>query len=124
VTTLFPFRIERRARAKQVQIDRTQFERILLRVKCIKGSTSYCLLLSLAFLLVITPLPAQDATGKIEGTLRDPQGAGVPNALMTTIHLRSGPAKSVVSDRVGNFVLVLLPIGEYRLTVEANNFAK
>ncbi len=66
----------------------------------------------------------QDATGKIEGTVRDPQGAVVPSASVTITNLGTGTQKSTRSNKIGNFTLVLLPIGEYRLTVEADNFSK
>jgi carboxypeptidase family protein/TonB-dependent receptor-like protein len=76
-------------------------------------------------LFLSTDLPfAQDTTGKIEGILKDPQGAVGPNALVTANNLRTGAKKLVRSDMNGNFALVLLPIGEYRLTVEVNNFSK
>src|SRR5262249_25470703 len=67
---------------------------------------------------------SQDATGKIEGTLRDPQGALVPNASVTVTNLRTGAQKATQSDKLGTFAVVLLPIGEYRITVEAINFSK
>lgn len=88
-----------------------------------KNGSFFLFLASLIFLS--TGLcSAQDATGKIEGILKDPQGAVVPNARVTATHLHTGSEKSVRSDKIGNFALVLLPIGEYRLAVEANNFSK
>src|SRR6266850_3058419 len=82
------------------------------------------ILLVLFSLLSADSVRAQDATGKIEGTLKDPQGAVVPNASVTVTNLGTGTQKSAQSDKIGNFALVLLPIGKYRLTVEANNFSK
>src|SRR6187200_3216890 len=67
---------------------------------------------------------AQDATGRIEGTLRDPQGAVVTNANVTLTQLGTSAEKSAKSDNAGNFNFVLLPIGQYRLTVEIVNFAR
>src|SRR4026209_1989708 len=66
---------------------------------------------------------AQDATGRVEGTLRDPQGAVVPNANVTLTHLGTGAEKSAKSDNGGSFNFVLLPIGQYRLTVEMPIFS-
>ncbi len=77
-----------------------------------------------ALLHTVISLRAQDATGKIEGSVQDPQGGMIPNAAVTATHLTTGIEKSARSDRIGNFALVLLPIGEYRLTVEASNFRK
>jgi hypothetical protein len=87
-------------------------------------STRFTLFLILFSLWTLNSSLAQDATGKIEGTLRDPQGAVVPNASVTVTNLGTGAKKSAQSDRIGNFALVSLPIGKYRLTVEANNFSK
>jgi hypothetical protein len=69
-------------------------------------------------------LQAQDTTGRIEGTLRDPQGAMVPNAAVSLIHLGTGAERSLKTDTKGSFVFVLLPIGTYRLEIQAANFAK
>src|SRR2546425_7808665 len=82
------------------------------------------ILVALLSLLSVDFARSQDATGKIEGTLKDPQGAVVPNASVTVTNLGTGTQKSAQSDKIGNFAMVVLPIGEYRLTVEANNFSK
>ena len=78
------------------------------------------------FLLSVfaAPAAAQDATGRIEGTLRDPQGALVPNANIILTHLATGGGKSANSGNTGSFNFVVLPIGQYRLVVEAANFAR
>src|SRR5262245_9002341 len=70
------------------------------------------------------PVLAQDATGRIEGTLRDPQGALVPKASVVLTHLATGAQRFVISGNTGGFNFVLLPIGQYRLVVEAPNFAR
>lgn len=67
---------------------------------------------------------AQDATGNIEGIVKDPQGAVVPNAKLALTHLATGAEKNANSDAGGSFSFVLLPIGQYRLTVDASNFAR
>ena len=85
-------------------------------------------LCGLVFLLVCFTFSdwglAQDATGRIEGTLRDPQGAVVPNAGITLTHLGTGAEKSAKSDSTGSFNFVVLPIGQYRLAVDVANFAR
>ncbi|HEX2520532.1 MAG TPA: carboxypeptidase-like regulatory domain-containing protein, partial [Terriglobia bacterium] len=83
----------------------------------------FCRILLLLSVLA-APATAQDATGRIEGTLRDPQGALVPNANIVLTHLATGGEKSVNSGNTGSFNFVLLPIGQYRLVVEAANFAR
>jgi hypothetical protein len=83
---------------------------------------SACVLLT--FPVSLLWLPAQDVTGKIEGVLRDPQGGLIPNAQVTVTHLSTGTVRSARSGKAGHFALVLLPIGQYRLSVEAEGFAK
>ena len=84
----------------------------------------YCLVVLLVYFTFSSSGLAQDATGRIEGTLRDPQGAVVPNAGVTLTHLGTGAEKSTKSDNTGSFSFVLLPIGQYRLAVEIANFAR
>ena len=84
----------------------------------------FCLVLLLACFTFSSSGLAQDATGRIEGTLRDPQGAVVPNANVTLTHLGTSAEKSAKSDNTGSFNFVLLPIGQYRLTVEIANFSR
>jgi hypothetical protein len=82
------------------------------------------LMLAICLTLLRTSGSAQDATGKIEGIVKDPQGAVVPNARVTISHLGTGAERSGKSDSGGTFSFALLPIGQYRLTVEASNFSK
>ena len=48
----------------------------------------------------------------------------VPNAAVSLIHLGTGAERSLKTDTKGSFVFVLLPIGSYRLEIQAANFAK
>ncbi|MEW5978640.1 MAG: carboxypeptidase regulatory-like domain-containing protein [Acidobacteriota bacterium] len=82
----------------------------------------FCVVLS--GVLIRSDVKAQDATGRIEGVLRDPQGALVANATVRLTHLGTSSQKVSASDRDGAFSFVLLPIGTYRLVVEAPNFAR
>ena len=61
--------------------------------------------LSLLVMLLSLPtiLLSQDATGKIEGTLRDPQGAVVTTGTITAKHLPTGLEKSSHPDGDGRF---------------------
>ena len=54
----------------------------------------FCLVLLLVCFTFSSSGLAQDATGRIEGTLRDPQGAVVLNAGVTLTHLGTGAEKS------------------------------
>src|SRR5581483_1970850 len=67
---------------------------------------------------------AQEVTGSIRGLVLDPSGAGVPNAEVTATHVETGLVRVAHSESDGSFVLVLLPLGHYRLVVVAANFKK
>jgi outer membrane receptor protein involved in Fe transport len=62
---------------------------------------------------------SQSTTGNIEGRVTDQNGAAVPNATITATNQDTGYTKSSQSDGDGNFVLVLLPPGNYRVDVPA-----
>jgi len=67
-------------------------------------------------------LRAQETTGSIRGTVFDPSGAGVPRALVTATQVETGASHASRSNQDGSYVLVLLPIGHYRLEVSAKGF--
>jgi hypothetical protein len=67
---------------------------------------------------------AQQITGNIHGTITDPTGAVVDSALVTAKHVETGLARSASADQSGNYLLVELPVGHYRLEVVAKGFRK
>src|SRR5215469_10594777 len=69
-------------------------------------------------------LAAQQITGNIRGTIVDPSGAVVEAATVTARHLETGLMRTTVTDRSGNYILVELPVGHYRLEVTAKGFEK
>jgi Carboxypeptidase regulatory-like domain/TonB dependent receptor len=73
---------------------------------------------------ISTPVLTAQITGTITGTVHDPQGAVVPRAAVTATNTATRIARSVVSDSVGDYVIPLLPIGEYQLTVDSPGFQK
>ena len=81
------------------------------------------ILLSLA-LVVVAALPArgQDPTGAIEGVVTDGTSAAVAGARVVVAHLSTGLTRQTQSAPDGFFRVLLLPIGEYRVTVEAPRF--
>jgi len=66
---------------------------------------------------------AQVNTGQINGTVKDPSQAVVPNALVTVANTDTGLTRSTRSGNSGDFVLFLLSPGTYDLRVEAQGFA-
>jgi len=78
----------------------------------------------LVVLLFSAALSAQETTASLRGAIIDPSGARVPSAKVTAIQDETGFTRTSISDAEGNYVLVLLPIGHYRLEVTALGFRK
>ncbi len=74
--------------------------------------------------LFLAPLGAQEVTGSIRGMVLDPSGAGVRAAEVTASQVETGLTRTAVSDHNGAYVLVLLPVGHYRLEATAKGFRK
>ncbi len=67
---------------------------------------------------------AQGVTGTIQGTVIDASGARVPHARVAVIQLETRLTRRTTSDRQGDYVLALLPVGHYRLEVDAAGFRR
>ncbi len=65
---------------------------------------------------------AQQITGSIRGTVIDPTGATVLGASVTAKQTETGLTRRALSDHNGAYVLLELPVGHYRLQVEAKGF--
>src|SRR6478609_6405390 len=64
------------------------------------------------------------ATADLHGTVKDPNGAVVQNATITVRDEARNFERTVQSDASGSFTFLSLPPGHYRLTVDAQGFAK
>lgn len=69
-------------------------------------------------------LPAQQISGNIRGTVVDQTGALVQGATVTSRNVATGFARFAVSDRLGSYLMVELPVGNYQIEVEAKGFQK
>jgi hypothetical protein len=76
----------------------------------------------LACLALCTILRAQDPVGAIEGYVAD-KSAGAVGARVTVQNLDSGLIKQVSAGQNGLFRIPLLPVGRYRISVDAPQFA-
>jgi hypothetical protein len=65
-----------------------------------------------------------DVTGSILGQVRDASGAVVSNASVIVTQTATGYTRTVESDSSGQYSLLALPPGRYRLTVSAPGFEK
>jgi outer membrane receptor protein involved in Fe transport len=66
---------------------------------------------------------AQD-TASITGTITDPSGAAIPNAIVAVKNAEHGINRTGSSNSSGDFLIASLPIGSYDLTVAAQGFKK
>jgi hypothetical protein len=73
-------------------------------------------------LLGTSPLPAQEATADVLGTVTDSTGAVVPNAKVTIHNLNTGITNVASSGKTGEYLFSHLQIGTYKLTIEAAGF--
>jgi hypothetical protein len=80
-----------------------------------------CLCLCLLVLLGTAQLRA-DVTGSIVGSVRDKSGAVLPNASVTATQTATGYTRTVATDASGQFSILALPPGRYRLTAAVPSF--
>jgi len=83
--------------------------------------------LALTFLLPLAALrlAAQNLSGKVSGSIRDPSGTGVANATIVMSNHAGDTIDMITmttSDRDGNFSFKALPAGEYDLKVMKRGF--
>jgi outer membrane receptor protein involved in Fe transport len=78
------------------------------------------------FVLSVFPvcLLAQDATGRIAGVIIDPSGGLVPSATVTVTNVDTNIAKAATTDAKGYYEVRQLPVGNYKVSVEAPGFSK
>jgi hypothetical protein len=81
--------------------------------------------LSLLLLLVLfTPIArAQTATATLSGTVVDPRGDAIKDATIEAVHTSTGDKRETDTNGEGAFVLPRLPVGTYKVTIHASNFA-
>ena len=67
-------------------------------------------------------LPAQEATGRVIGTVTDPQGAVVPEADVEVIETTTSISHATKTDKNGGYQVLALPIGTYHVAVAHEGF--
>src|SRR6476659_410416 len=77
------------------------------------------LLLVFAF---VTASFSQILTGRLEGTVSDPQGAAVPGAQVRVVNGQNGQTFNVVTDERGYWTLPSLSTANYKVTVTRQGF--
>jgi hypothetical protein len=74
--------------------------------------------------LIALPLFSADPTGTIAGTVLDPSGAAVVAARVIATAPATGFTRQTASGSDGGYVIPLLPVGNYTVTVEASGFRR
>ena len=82
------------------------------------------LLLAAAAILAIAPVAAtaQTITGRISGTAIDASGGVLPGVTITVTEEGTGFTQATATDERGSYVLVNLPIGNYKVTADLQGF--
>src|SRR5258708_4761094 len=65
---------------------------------------------------------AQVQNGQLSGTVTDPSGAAIANAKITVTNPAIGFSASGMSNGAGNYTVKEIPVGTYKVTIEASGF--
>jgi hypothetical protein len=84
----------------------------------------YAALLALVMFAIAPAVQCQDISASIHGTATDESGGTVSGAKVTATHTETGLQRTATSNAQGEYVLLQLPVGHYRLEVEAKGFKK
>lgn len=77
-----------------------------------------------ALLLICTGSHAQTTSGTVVGMVKDQSGAVIPGAAVVVTNVGTNIAHSVLTSAEGNFTVVNLIPGEYRVSVQMTGFRK
>ncbi|WP_321472869.1 carboxypeptidase-like regulatory domain-containing protein [uncultured Paludibaculum sp.] len=87
-------------------------------VRFAAGAVALC-----AAALLCLPAAAQSDLGSIQGYVKDPSGATIPNAKVT-VKNETGLERQSTTNESGRYVITNIPSGYYRVTVTASGFKK
>ncbi|MEW6736098.1 MAG: carboxypeptidase regulatory-like domain-containing protein [Acidobacteriota bacterium] len=88
------------------------------------GINLFSVIVLLLFCFVNTSMAqSQATTGLIQGTVTDSTGAVIAGANVVVKNVDTGFERAVSTEEAGRFLVSLLPLGNYRITIEASGFA-
>src|SRR6476660_4932060 len=82
------------------------------------------LLVGLFAIFFAPAVNSQQVTGIIRGTVFDPSGAVIISATVSVTQAETGFSRTATTGSQGEFTLVELPVGHYRLQANASGFQK
>src|SRR5712692_490250 len=94
-----------------------------IRVRSTRISACVCLVV-ISAVLTVNRAAAQQASALLTGTVKDPSGAVVVDAEITLKNSNTNVARTTTSNKDGDYLFTLVPIGTYELTVEQQGFNK
>ncbi len=77
-----------------------------------------------ALLVLVSSAAAQELTGRIEGSVTDPQGAVIPGASVAATHVATNITYRATTSGVGRFSIPAARLGNYEITVESPGFRR
>src|SRR6058998_3882892 len=84
-----------------------------------------CMTMLFLIFAAVPAFPQSPSTGaQLSGTVLDPNGAVVPVATVTLRSDTTGVEQSTTADASGQYAFLLVPAGQYTLTVAAAGFSK
>jgi hypothetical protein len=90
------------------------------------GKLSKLIRLAIVFtvgMYVPCPSSAQTTTGQINGTVADSTGAVIPGVTVTAVNTDTHASRTVQSGSNGEFLITLLPVGNYELDIKKDGFS-
>ncbi|HWB98808.1 MAG TPA: carboxypeptidase-like regulatory domain-containing protein, partial [Bryobacteraceae bacterium] len=73
-------------------------------------------------ILLATRFLSGQVSGNIAGYVRDPSGAGIPNASVTATMIEQQTSRTITTNEEGFYNFVGMPNGHYQITFEAKGF--
>src|SRR5260370_33600161 len=77
---------------------------------------------ALCVFFVNSPTEAQQATAQVSGTVKDTSGAVVVGAKVTLRNSDTNVTRDATSNKDGDYLFTLIPIGTYELKIEKQGF--
>jgi Carboxypeptidase regulatory-like domain len=88
----------------------------------LRGAGLRILILMVLGLMAGITAAAQQVTGTIVGTVKDPQGAVINSATIKATNVDTGFSRSVTTNGIGEYRIDYLPVGKYTVEATANGF--
>jgi len=88
----------------------------------IRVRSPFILLLATAIVSMVSASVLAQSTAVLRGTVTDPAGAIVPNATVKVRDQATSLERTTQTDSEGNYQVAALPVGTYRVEVQAQGF--